>query len=76
MSIDDDRRMGGWRVWSGGGGYRGYRRLRKSGLRKRKRSRSGSGEKEVEFVVKILIENGVPDDPEILQRGRVGKSRN
>ncbi|KAL9265255.1 Endoribonuclease YBEY, chloroplastic-like protein [Drosera capensis] len=24
------------------------------------------GEKEVEFVVKILIENGVPDDPEIL----------
>ncbi|KAL9265461.1 Endoribonuclease YBEY, chloroplastic-like protein [Drosera capensis] len=74
MSVGDGRRRGDWRVWSGGGGYRGYRRLRKSGLRKRKRSGigigsgsgSGSGEKEVEFVVKILIENGVPDDPEIL----------
>lgn len=44
----------------GGGGERGYRRVRKRALKSTRK------QKELEVSVNILIEEGLPNDPEIL----------
>ncbi|GAB4854345.1 hypothetical protein Ancab_022931 [Ancistrocladus abbreviatus] len=56
-----------WRVLRGfdnrvrcGGGQRGYRKVRRRAVK------NGSKERELELSVKILIEEGLPNDPEIL----------
>ncbi|GAB2284834.1 hypothetical protein Dimus_019287 [Dionaea muscipula] len=48
-----------WRVWCRGS-HKGYRKARRRVLK------NANKEKEVELIVKILIEEGLPNDPEIL----------